>query len=102
MAIERALTEVGVSYEPASSGVTVAGGTPAHRWLDVTLAGAPIGLKFLAATEREVEDELDHLAGMGLPRDLLGVVRPTGWPIEGLFGLRGLPIALLRPEARRE
>ncbi len=86
---QAALAAAGLSAEMASAGVTISGGTPAHRWLEVTgPGGAHLGLKVLAGTEDEAEQELKQVAEtLGLPRALLGIERPPGWPVKGLFGL---------------
>jgi hypothetical protein len=83
-----ALTKAGITATTASSGVTVGGGTPAHRWLEVMLAGQGTGLKVLAASEDEASAELANVShSLGLPDDLLDVDRPPDWPVTGLFGL---------------
>ncbi len=83
-----ALESAGISAITTSAGVTIAGGTPAHRWLEVTLSGQRTGLKVLAASEEEASKELAAVAGsLGLPGNLLDVDRPPGWPPTGLFGL---------------
>ncbi len=86
---QTALAAAGLSAKMASAGVTISGGTPAHRWLEVTgPTGDLLGLKVLAGTEDEAEQELKRVAEtLGLPRALLGVERPPGWPVTGLFGL---------------
>ena len=85
-----ALENAGISATSTScGGVTIGGGTPAHRWLEVTLAGQGTGLKVLAASEEEASQELATVArSLGLPGDLLDVDRPPDWPVMGLFGLR--------------
>jgi hypothetical protein len=83
----------GIAVEPTSvaHGVTMAGGTPAHRWLTVAVSGVPADLKVLASTEQEAELELDRIAsafaGLGIPRDALSVITPTDWPAPPLFGV---------------
>jgi hypothetical protein len=70
-------------------GVVMNGGTPSHRWLEVTVAGVPIGLNILASSEDEITAELDYLVSAafleGVPRERLGVVRPEPWPIPKMF-----------------
>jgi hypothetical protein len=84
-----ALADARVSATTVSSGVTVGGGTPAHRWLEVTLGGQDTGLKVLAGSDEEASRELANVAqSLGLPVDLLGVDCPPNWPRAGLFGLR--------------
>ena len=56
------LTRVGATDPvPLRSGIVVGGGTPGHRWLEVTLAGIPTDDKLLAASEEDIATELDHL-----------------------------------------
>lgn len=85
----KALATVGIPIDTAASGVSIGGGTPAHRWLEVTdQTGAHLGVKVLAATEDDARRELDHIAvAVGLPRELLDVERPDGWPLTGIFGI---------------
>lgn len=80
--LERAtetLAQAGVPASVAATGVTIGGGTPAHRWLDVTSGeGCPIGLKILAASDTDVDRELDRLAAdFRVPRQALSVAAPT-------------------------
>jgi hypothetical protein len=85
---EEALTAVGLPIDVAASGTAIGGGTPAHRWLEVTDSGHPTSLKILASTEAEVERELDRIADQcHVVRQTLDVIRPSDWPITGLFGL---------------
>lgn len=71
------------------NGVVAAGGTPAHRWLSVTYDGADLGVKIIAASDDDIERELNEIAKFwsGVPemRAGLDVVRPEPWPIPGLF-----------------
>ncbi|MBW8487670.1 restriction endonuclease [Actinomadura parmotrematis] len=94
--IDKTLAKINVTYESVSNGITIGGGTPAHRPLEVTMGGLPIGLKVIAATEAEAASQLDSLTSMGLPREALDVIRPEGWPLPGLFGLPGLPLEWLK------
>lgn len=89
---EVALREIGIEPVHVATGITVSGGTPGHRWLEVAVDGHPIGLKVLAATEDEAEEQLNSVAAelttqFGVPRTSLSVIRPDGWPIQGIFGL---------------
>jgi hypothetical protein len=85
---ERVLGGAGVSFEMAGSGVTAGGGTPAHRWLEVTVKGARAGLKVLADSEAAAEAELDAVArDIQVSREALSYEKPEGWPPQGLFGL---------------
>lgn len=83
------LRKLGIEPIHVATSITGSGGTPGHRWLEVAVRGAPIGLKVLAATEAEAEQQLDRvldLLGPGVARESLSVVKPVGWPTEGLFG----------------
>ncbi len=86
----QALDAGGIATEMAASGVSVDGGTPAHRWLQVTdRAGDHVGIKILADSEAAVDRALDRFANdLGVPREDLDVERPEGWPVTGLFGLK--------------
>lgn len=84
-----ALQGIGIDAVTVSQGVTAGGGTPAHRWLEVAMNEVPIGLKVLAATEAEADDQLDNVAQLGMPRSVLSVIRPTGWPDSTPFELWG-------------
>jgi hypothetical protein len=86
-----ALVAAGLPVDIAASGVSIGGGTPAHRWLEVTdRAGVRLGVKVLADTEEEVQRQLARVAGpLGVTRESLDVDRPDDWPVSGLFGLRG-------------
>lgn len=83
-----ALTAAGLPIDIAASGTAIGGGTPAHRWLEITDGGQPTNLKILAANEDDVARELDRIAAeFNAPRASLDVIRPPEWPITGLFGL---------------
>jgi hypothetical protein len=76
-----------------SHGVSIGGGTPGHRWLQVTLGAVPTGWKILAASEEEAARELGHvvealsqLLGAKVSVDDLDVIRPEGWPSKSFFG----------------
>jgi hypothetical protein len=87
-----AMAAIGITKaDIVSHGIITGGGTPGHRWLDVTVHGTPIGLKILAATESDVAEQLGHLRGsrehcLALPPEEFDVVRPDGWPAERMFG----------------
>lgn len=85
--LEGALRRVGVAAPHAlSNGVTIDGGTPSHRFLPVTYNGVEVGLKILAATEDDIEKQLDSVLDFAqVPRDGLDVVRPDGWPFPAAF-----------------
>lgn len=82
-----ALIQAGLTAEIAATGLTVGGGTPAHDWLEVTdLQGERVGIRILAASEEDVENELlDLAASFGVSRDGLSVERPPGWPFPRAF-----------------
>ena len=84
-----ALTNAGIEIDVAASGTSIGGGTPAHRWLEVTVDGHAAKLKILASTEVEVTNKLDQLAAgdLRIPREALDVIRLAEWPVTGLFGL---------------
>jgi hypothetical protein len=85
---EEALTAVGLPVDVAARGTAIGGGTPAHRWLEVTDRGHATSRKILASTEAEVERELDRIAAeFHVIRETLDVIRPSDWPITDLFGL---------------
>jgi Restriction endonuclease len=83
--LEAALRRAEV-FEPLGlgNGIVMGGGTPGHRWLEVTVAGVPTGLKVLVSSEEEVAAELDSLAEVA-PREQLDVIRPDIWPIPIMF-----------------
>jgi len=87
---QAAVDAIGVPIRLVAHGVTMSGGTPAHRWLEVLAREVPIGLKILAASEDEAEAELDHLAASlaqsGMSRSELSVRAPAGWPVAEIFG----------------
>jgi hypothetical protein len=83
-----ALDRIRVPHEVAASGVTIGGGTPAHRWLEVTAGGTALGLNVLVANEEDLDQQLGQIAGeLGLPREALDADRPDGWPATGLFAM---------------
>lgn len=84
-----ALAADDLPVDVAASGKTAAGGTPAHRWLEVVNEQRQlVGLRILVDGETEIERQLTDLAARaGARRESLDVVRPPEWPIKGLFGL---------------
>jgi hypothetical protein len=72
-----------------SHGITINGGTPGHRWLEVTVEGHPVGLKILAASEAEAEGQLQRVRDLGarhgLPTAVVSYIKPDDWPVQGLF-----------------
>jgi hypothetical protein len=85
---EAALRTIGVEPVHVAHGIVGGGGTPAHRWLMVAVNGVPSGLRVLASTEAEVEEELDRVAEAQLtgPRGALTVITPEDWPVSRIFG----------------
>jgi hypothetical protein len=87
-----ALARVGLPIAVAASGTAIGGGTPAHRWLEVSDGGHSVNLKILASNEDEIQEQLDRIAAeFGALRETLDVIRPPDWPITGLFGLPPTP-----------
>lgn len=85
--LHTALERVGIS-EPVSlgSGIVMVGGTPGHRWLEITVADDPTGRKVLVLSEEDITTQLDAVArNLGIPRRLLEVIRPEVWPIPTMF-----------------
>ncbi len=87
--LEMALRRAGVP-EPVGlgNGIVTGGGTPAHRWLEVSVAGTPTGLKVLVSSEDEIATQLDSVATRlpeGISREQLDVIRPQVWPIPMMF-----------------
>jgi Restriction endonuclease len=83
---DKILTKLGIPQRSVSSGITISGGTPNHRWLDVHLPGSAGVLKVSAATEAELESHLGRLVrDLGIPRARLTVDRPDGWPVTAAF-----------------
>lgn len=87
---ETALRDLGLEPVHVSHGITIAGGTPAHRWLEVAIDGVGSGVKVLADSETEAEAQLDGvantLARLGITRGALSVIPPDGWPVPPFFG----------------
>lgn len=80
---QSSLAAAGIDAVLRSSGVTIGGGTPEHRWLELytsdlqplLVEGEP--LRILAATDEEASQELDALARqLGIDRDSI-TVRPA-------------------------
>jgi hypothetical protein len=79
---DKTLAKRGIPHRSLSNGITIGGGTPSHRWLDVHLPGRVGIFKALAATETQLENQLVILArDLGVPSALLSVDRPDGWPL---------------------
>jgi hypothetical protein len=82
---ETILKELRVPYRMISNGVTVGGGTPNYRWIQTYVNGTPF-IKTLAATEEELQNQLDMLTReAGVPAGSLTVERPDGWPYANHF-----------------
>lgn len=85
-----ALTQSGIEARHVAHGVTMSGGTPAHRWVEVLASGVLTGLKVLADSEAEADTQLDWvaptLARVGIARHQLTVRKPDGWPVQQMFG----------------
>jgi hypothetical protein len=85
---ETALSAAGLPVDIAASGTAIGGGTPAHRWLEISHDGHATGVKILVSTEAEVEKELDRFAAeLHVIQGTLDVIRPSDWPLTSLFGL---------------
>lgn len=64
------------------------GGTPSHRFLEVTLGGTPTGLKVLVSSDEEIADQLAVICNSvfaGVPVEYLDVIRPGIWPIHSML-----------------
>lgn len=79
-----ALRSVGVEPQVIGSGVSIGGGTPRHRWLEVTVEGQPSGLNAMAADEKELAEALDRvwkeLWRGRVERAAMDALRPEDWP----------------------
>ena len=77
--------KLGLVFREVSHGVVFGGGTPSHRWLQVRANGIDF-VKILVASDAEVEEKLSRFAiEFEVPRDILEVERPDGWPFTGSF-----------------
>lgn len=80
------LNKRGIAYKSLGQGITVSGGTPNHRWIDVHLGEGGYVMKVLAASEAELDRELGRLTSeLGIPRSVMVVDRPEGWPFASAF-----------------
>lgn len=81
-----ALESVKVEPEVLSTGVISGGGTPRHRWLEVTADGHLTGYKILVADEDEVRSNMEPVKdyferqGVNVTAINFDVERPDGWP----------------------
>jgi hypothetical protein len=79
--IETVFAKLGIPQRLVSHGFSITGGTPRHRWIDVHLPGGRI-IKVSATSEAELEDNLIRMSeGFRIPRSLITVDRPDGWPL---------------------
>lgn len=54
------LDRAGITYRIVSTGVTIEGGTPAHRWVPVVQT--PAGpIKVLPSSQAELEEQVEHM-----------------------------------------
>lgn len=83
-ALRKAMVEDPIS---TGSGVTMQGGVPTHRWLEMTILGQETGMKVLVSSEEEIAAALDRIASdeESLGREALDVIRPALWPVPSLF-----------------
>lgn len=70
-----------------SNGVVASGGTPSHRWLEVSVGGVSIGTSVLVSSEDDIDEQLTWFARdiARAPRELFDVIRPEVWPISRRF-----------------
>lgn len=82
----RELGQADIKVRRIGSGVTIGGGTPLHRWINVFAAANPIPFKILAATKDDLERELEHVArSLGCAVSDLRPEPPDGWPPQDTF-----------------
>lgn len=80
------LNKRGIAFKSLGQGITFSGGTPNHRWIPVHLGEGGFVMKVLAATEDDLDTELQRLAGqLSFPRSLMVVEHPDGWPSASRF-----------------
>lgn len=80
------LSNAGIEFTRVSHGVVTGGGTPAHRWLNITYGCVKLPAKILVASDDDIRREVRALAPhLGLPAELLDVERPPGWPFTSPF-----------------
>jgi hypothetical protein len=84
---DAALDKQGIVYKSLGQGFTIQGGTPNHRWIPVHLGEGGYVMRVLAASEADLDTEMERLASLlPFPRSLMVVKRPDGWP-----SVRGFP-----------
>jgi hypothetical protein len=89
-ATANAMTTRSVTFALASSGVTIGGGTPAHKWVPVRFGNNP-PISLLVATEQDLTDQLARQSEIWqVPVHAFAVERPVGWPVSDFFTLRVL------------
>jgi hypothetical protein len=75
------LSKRGIAFRPIGTGVTIQGGTPNHRWIEVHFGEGGFVMKVLADSEAELDTQLEMLtSAYGVPRAMMIVKRPDGWP----------------------
>jgi hypothetical protein len=66
------LEKADIQYRSIGSSVTIDGGTPFHRWINIHVPGYDIPFRVLAATEGDLQNEIDQLAAtLGYPASVL-------------------------------
>jgi hypothetical protein len=89
--VQRLLASRGITGTLITHGLTVGGGTPNSRWLELTVSGEPSGLKILADTEADADQTLGRIAAShGVQKEQLGYIRPPGWPGTRVFPTWGV------------
>jgi len=83
---DAALNKRGIAFKSLGQGITIGGGTPNHRWIPVHLGEGGYVMKVLAASEAGLDKELERLTSeLGIPRAVMVVERPDGWPSTSRF-----------------
>ena len=78
---DAALNKVGIAFKSLEQGITICGGTPNHHWIPVQLGEGGYVMKVLAASEADLDKELETLASeLGIPRNVMVIQRPDDWP----------------------
>lgn len=80
------LNKHGIAFKLLGQGITISGGTPNHRWIEVHLGKGGYVMKVLAASEADLDTELQRLTiQLGIPRAAIVVERPEGSPFANGF-----------------
>jgi len=87
---ERALDRANIAFDRVANGVVARGGTPAHRWLHVTVDGERTELVVLADSEAEIERQLTAIRPIAR-NGQLDVDRPPDWPRPNIYEFAGVP-----------